>query len=441
MDIIVFGTNHKLAPLHIRERAFISSTKIFNALPKIHLQNGVEEVVILSTCNRTEAYFVCREGLDFENISAAFLHTIGFDREEFDPSWFFSLHRLDAVRHCFRTACGLESQIIGENQILSQMKAAYRLSCEAGTSGPYLNRLFHQAFRAGKAVRTETDLAAGVVSIPSAAVDMVAHLFDKLSDKRALLIGAGEIGELVVKHLSDRGIGHLSIANRTVERAEALAQKFSGSVIPIDELHKKIFQNDIVVCAAPGEHGYILNLSAIPSSCDKSCRRTILIDLAVPRGIDPAIADLEQCFLYNIDNLKAVVENNISARSNIIPQAEQIIERFVREIEVWLEERKAVPVIKFLSDRFEAIRQAEIDKNTSCSSCEHKGKIDDLTKGIIKKILKMPIEKLLKNSSCSAEELKYVRHLFAENIDGIQKNKDRFASEPAGPCPGEYRQS
>lgn len=412
MQIIVFGTSFKTAPIELREQFSFSEEKILELLPKLKTLDGVLEAVILSTCNRTEIYAVCSEG--FSNISGL-ADVLTKPSQRCLPEYFYTLKNMDAVRHLFRVAAGLESQMVGENQVLSQVKDAYKLACQAKANGPVINRLFHKAFSAGKAVRTETNLSAGAVSISSAAVELAYHLYERLSDKSVLLIGAGETGELVVKHLLDKGIGSLKIANRTRERAEELTKRYHADVVDFSDIARKFLESDMVI-SATGSPDYILTEEML-----KKCRngagskKIMVIDIAVPRDIEPRVAERDQVFLYDMDDLNVVVEKNIESRKGEVPYAEKIVNHAVSVFEKWLKGQRVVPTIRHLQERFEEVRKAEVEKNHHCSTCEKKGEVDRITKSIINKILRAPIAKLVKDTDCSEEELKYLRDIFVRD--------------------------
>lgn len=412
MDLIVYGINYKTAPVEVRERFALSRDEILEILPQLGDRDGVAECAVLSTCNRTELYVACTDGFSTAEIASAF-HQYRPARVGEQEKSFYRLKNLEAVRHIFRVAAGLESQMVGENQILGQVKDAYKIGCEARTNGAHLNRLFHMAFRVGKAVRSKTGLATGAVSISSAAVELAGHIFETLEDKSALIIGAGETGELVAKNLIDRDIASVRIANRSAERAQELAKSCAGRVVAFDNLAEEFCASDVVISATSSPDHVLTREMIEPFAKDNPSKKIVAIDIAIPRDIDAAIAELNNIFAYDMDDLKTVVEKNMAERKREIPRAEKIVARMVGEYETWLKGRKVVPTIKFLNDRFENIRVEELEKSKNCGTCSKRAEMDHLTKRIIKKILRTPIEKLLNDTDCTEEELEYLRELFA----------------------------
>ena len=311
--------------------------------------------------------------------------------------------------------------MVGETQIQAQVKNAYSIASQAKCSGPFLNKLFHSAFSAGKKVRAETELGSGAISVSSAAVELACYIFGELSGKKAMLIGAGETAELVAKHFLDRGIEQLKIANRTHENAVRLAERYSADVVNFDDLMGEFFGSDIVVSATSGTQFLITKEMTDAYVKKNPSHRIVVIDIAVPRDIDPAIADNENIFVYDMDDLKSVVEKNINERKMEIPAAEKIVENCVGDYENWFKGMKAVPTIKFLQEKFEDIRQSEVMKNKICGGCAKRSEVDLLTKKIMKKVLWAPIKKLMKDTDCTEEELRYLREVFGGEDDNEEK--------------------
>ena len=416
MDLILFGISHKTAPIEVRERFCLSKDEILDFLPELKKLDGMLGCLALSTCNRTEIYAVCSGNFNEDKI---FQSLCGYKKIDISSNKesFYHKRNINAVHHLFRVSSSLESQIVGESQILGQIKDAYTLACKAQTTDTYINRLFHLAFKAAKTVRAKTNLGVGAVSIPSAAVELANHIYEKLSGKSVLLIGAGETGKLIAKYLLDRGIYSLKIANRTKSKAEELAKTYNAQVVDFNSLTDEFFKNDIIISATSGTD-YVLSNDMLKPLIEKNnSKKVMAIDIAVPRNIDPELSKFGNIFLYDIDDLNYVVETNLKDRENEIPVAEKIIETAVDDFDKWLKEQKVIPTIKFLKDRFEDIRILELQKNKHCGICNKKSEVDQLTKRIINKILRAPIVRLVENTGCTEEELEYLRTLFAKDCD------------------------
>lgn len=411
MDLIVYGTSHKMAPVEIRERMSLSGEEVLELLSQFQNTEGLSECVILSTCNRTEIYAACEDNFDARVIAEKLLK---FKTSDISlGEHFYLMRKLDVAGHLLKVASGLESQVIGENQIQGQVKDAYHVACGFGSTGPYLNKLFHLAFRIGKKVRTDTNLGAGAVSISSAAVELANYVYETISGKKALLIGAGETGEQVAKHLIDRGIASLTIANRTRANAERLAEVYAADVIDYEKIAENFFLKDIVISATAGTEYVLTREMVSPHREGNLSRRVVAIDIAIPRDIDPAIADYENVFVYDMDDLKTVVDKNLEERRRGIPRAEKIIESATGEYEKWMRGQRVVPTIKYLQGAFESVRVSELQKNKHCGTCEKRSQIDALTKSILNKILSAPITRLVQDTKCSEAELTYLRNIFS----------------------------
>lgn len=412
MDLIVLGTSFKFAPVEVREKFALSETEVAEFLPRLLAIEGISECAIISTCNRTELYLAADNGFDTGRVSHALTE---FKAAGEFPEKSFYIHKsAGAIRHLFQVISGLDSQALGENQVQGQVKTAYILACRAGTAGAYLNKLFHSTFKVGKAVRSETGLGAGAVSISSAAVELANCVYGELKGRRALVVGAGETAELVASHLIDRGIYSLSVANRTRENAEDFASRFRADIVDYTKVATAFFENDIVV-SATSSPGYVITSKTLkPGFKENSSRKVVAIDIAIPRDIEPQIAAFKNVFLYDMDDLETIVDKNMEERRREIPKAGKIIERVVAEYEKWMKGQKVVPTIKYLQGRFEEIRASEMERSRHCSACDKRTHIDELTKRIVTKILRAPIAKLINDTKCSEDELEYLRAIFSE---------------------------
>jgi glutamyl-tRNA reductase len=359
MHLLAFGLNHKTAPLAVRERAAFVTDHLESAVQDLASNDGVREATILSTCNRTEIY--CRlKNRDSDLVSRWICRYSGLSNEEIQQS-VYGYPDDRAVKHAFRVASGLDSMVLGEPQILGQMKDAFAVAHRAGTTGKILNRLFQHTFSVAKQVRTDTAVGANAVSVAYAAVDLAKHIFSSLSDQTVLLIGAGETIELVARHLAEQNVKHIIVANRSIERAELLAQQIRSEAISLAEIPERLHEADIVV-ASTASTLPILGKGAVESATRKRRRKPMfMVDLAVPRDIEPEVGDLRDVYLYTVDDLSEVVDRNISARREAALEAEKIIDLQVVRFMRWMKSLDSVPTIKSFRREVEEIRGQELE--------------------------------------------------------------------------------
>lgn len=358
MSLLVFGLNHRTAPIDVRERIVFDADRLPQALAALGAQAGIHEGLIISTCNRTELYCVA------ESDGAAL------------PDWLASwsggnpllkdcLYRLedaDAVRHVFSVASGLDSLILGEPQILGQLKDAYRAAQQSGTAGSLLNRLFQTTFSVAKRVRTETAIGASAVSVASAGIQLARRIFTSFERHTALLVGAGDMIELAARHLHAQKLGRMIIANRSLDRAQRLAGGFKASAISLDALDAHLAQADIVVCSTASP-GHVISLEATREAIELRRRRPVfMLDLAVPRDIDPRVGKLEDIYLYTLDDLREVIDENVRARREEAEAARVMIEGEVERFMSGLKARDAVPLIRELRGQAEAAREQTLEQ-------------------------------------------------------------------------------
>jgi glutamyl-tRNA reductase len=360
MTLLALGINYQTAPVSIREKLAFSTETLSIALQDLLCVKGVEEAAILSTCNRTEFY--CRTEFDNENI---LIDWIGGNKQvstkELTP-FLYSHTDNYAIRHMFRVACGLDSMILGEPQILGQMKTAYQTASDAGTIGKLLGKLFQHTFTAAKKVRTDTAIGSSPVSVAFAAVQLAQQIFDKLSQQTALLIGAGETIELAARHLNQQGIGRIIIANRTFEKAHTLAAQFNGYAISLAEIPHHLAEADIVI-ASTGSTLPILGKGSVESALKKRKHKPMfMVDLAVPRDIEAEIEQLEDVYLYTVDDLQHTIEQNMQSRRQAAEQAEEIIDTQVDYFLAWLRAQNAQKLIKNYRSQAEIVRDDTLQK-------------------------------------------------------------------------------
>ncbi len=355
--IFTLGINHHSAPLAIRERVAFHAEKLHHALADLAGQTAVKEAAILSTCNRTEIYCAAETPEAVIDWLAAY-HQV--PRGEIAP-YVYTHEQPEAVRHAFRVASGLDSMVIGEPQILGQMKDAIRLAEESGTLGTQLHKLFQRAFSVAKEVRSSTAIGANIVSMAAAGVHLAERIFESIGEQRVLFIGAGEMIELCAAHFCANQPRQVTVANRTVERGRALAERYNGTAIRLDELGEYLPQHDIVVSCTASPLP-IIGLGMVERAIKARRHRPIfMIDLAVPRDIEEEVGELDDIFLYTVDDLAQVVESGLESRQAAVVEAEDIIAGRVRDFLGWLQARDTVPVIRALRDTAERARRHEVE--------------------------------------------------------------------------------
>lgn len=357
MPLFVLGINHHTAPVEIRERVAFSPKEVIPALTELTALAGVDEALIVSTCNRTELYCA---GASHEQANQ-WLHD-RLQLVERDHNFTYLKQQTASVQHCFAVAAGLDSMILGEPQILGQMKDAYRAAHAASFTGPQLNRLFQQVFRVAKRIRTETAIGRSAVSAASAAVALARQIFDGFERHTALLIGAGEIIELTARHLNAQNLGRMIIANRSLHRARRIAVEYNGFAIGLDEVNAHLAEADLVISCTASPNAVVTH-DAVERALAKRRRKPMfIVDLAVPRDVEPEIAEFEDVYLYTVDDLRNAIETNIDARREAANQAHEIIDHEVAAYESTLCTLGAVPVIRGIRDAAARIRDETVDQ-------------------------------------------------------------------------------
>ncbi|CAI8866139.1 glutamyl-tRNA reductase [Methylocaldum szegediense] len=367
MSILTLGLNHNSAPLLIRERLVFPAERIKSALRNLIQLPPIGEAAILSTCNRTELY--CDIETDAQDILIDWIaEEQRLQREDFQPYLYFHTDA-ETIRHMFRVACGLDSLILGEPQILGQMKSAYQAAAEAGTLGKTLSKLFQHTFTAAKKVRTDTAIGSSPVSVAFAAVRLAQRIFSDLSEQTAILIGAGETIELTARHLAESKIGRMLIANRTYDKAHTLAAQFNGFAISLAELPKHLAKADIVVSSTASQLP-ILGKGCVESALKARRHKPIfMVDLAVPRDIEPEVAQLRDVYLYTVDDLRHTVEENMKSRLEAAKKAEEIIDREVEHFLGWLRAQGATSTIRDFRERAHEIRAEALQRAKQALRC------------------------------------------------------------------------
>lgn len=352
MRVALIGVNHRTAPVELRERVAFDADKARRACEVLTRSGLLREAVVLSTCNRSELYSVPEDSAS--EIGTALLDFLakfhGVPVTELAPS-IYILEDAAAVRHLFRVASGLDSMLLGEAEILGQVREAYKRAFGQGTTGSVLNRLFQSALDAGRRVRSQTELGARPMSVAFAAVKLAEQIFGSLRERTALILGAGTVGEQLVEHLRNRKVAHLLVANRSWERAQALARRFGGELAHWEELGRVWTRPDIVVTSLASGEPFLTRAELQAAMAARGNRPLFVIDLGVPRNVEPAAGELYNVYLYNVDDLTEIVEQNRRARQQEIPRAEKIVEEHVARFEAWRTAAEMVALLRELRQR------------------------------------------------------------------------------------------
>jgi glutamyl-tRNA reductase len=357
MQLFTIGVNHTTAPISIREHVAFNNEIIRHALSDLIAQNAAE-AAILSTCNRTEIYVQSNAPEPIINWLA---HYHKLDLHNIQP-YTYTLSNQDAVKHAFRVASGLDSMVLGEPQILGQFKQSVKMAQDAGTLGTLLHKLFQRTFEVAKEVRTNTDIGGSSISMAAATVKLAQRIFGNISDQKVLFIGAGEMIELCADHFSAQKPKYMTVANRSIERGSNLAEKIGGQAILLHDLPDRLAEFDIVITSTASQLP-IVGLGMVERAIRARRHRPMfMVDLAVPRDIEPEVAELDDVFLYTVDDLAQVVNDGILNRQEAAVSAEMIVEARVESFMQWFKKRDSVPTIKALRDQAEASRQAELSK-------------------------------------------------------------------------------
>ncbi|MEK6539193.1 MAG: glutamyl-tRNA reductase [Deltaproteobacteria bacterium] len=428
MNLIIVGLSHKTAPVEIREKLSFPSQTIGEPLNRLCTSYGINEGVIISTCNRVEIFAVTQDiekGLwqlkrfmsDYHNIPME-----GLDEH------LYTYTSEDAARHIFRVASGLDSMVLGEPQIFGQVKDAYGYALQHRTAGVIINKLFHKAFSVAKRIRTETKIGSSAVSISYAAVELAKKIFGTLEGKSVMLIGAGEMAELAAKHLLSNGVQEIIVANRTYERAIEMAKGFNGTPIMFREFPHYLKRVDIVI-ASTAAPKYIIRPEQIDEVIkERKNRSMFFIDISVPRNVDPLINNIDNIYLYNVDDLQGVIEANLKERAKEAKAAEVIIDEEIENFYKWVKSLDVVPTIVALKKKIEDIRKGEVEKALSgINGLQEKDiqVIDAMTKAIVNKIVHDPVTHLKKEANKVEGDfyIEAARRLFDLNTEEVEVEK------------------
>jgi glutamyl-tRNA reductase len=434
MRLLVLGVSHHTAPIDMRERLAFAPGDLAEAVSALARDPALGEVVLISTCNRTELYGTCQSLEDGHVAMAGFLAAARDVPAEELKAHLYTRTEADAARHLFRVAAGLDSLVVGEPQILGQVKQAYTSATEQHATGALLNRLFHTAFTAGKRVRSETELAEGAVSVSYAALGLARKICGDLKRVSVLVVGAGEMAELTARHFAAQEPKRMTVCSRTAAHAEALAAEVGGTVVAWSELDAALAQADVVVTATGATTPILSQVRVRAVTRQRRGRPLFFIDIAVPRDVDPAVASDDDVFLYNIDDLQSIVNESLARRSSETTRAEGIVNQEVEKFMAWARSRTAMPTVVALRQRFEAVRRAELDRlqpKIAGLPPEARARVDEVTRLIIEKLLITPTEQLkaLPDQELQSSYADALSHLFAL---GDRSDEDDDEPDPSG---------
>ncbi|MBI5180344.1 MAG: glutamyl-tRNA reductase [Nitrospirae bacterium] len=423
MNILVVGLSHKTAPVEIREKISFSEKVLSYAIHKLKNYPSVKEGAILSTCNRVEVYSVVKE-LDegVKEIKGFFTDFHDSVKENDILPHLYVYTAEDAVKHIFRVASSLDSMVVGEPQILGQLKDAFEVSLANEATGVILNRLFKKAISVAKMVRTETGIAESAVSVSYAAIELAKKIFERLEDKVVMLVGAGEMSELAARHLTSNGVRNFIVSTRTYQRALKLAKEINGRPIKFEDFPDEMIHADIVICSTGAPH-YLIRYDMVEKIIhDRRNKPVFFIDISVPRNIDPEINKIDNVYLYDIDDLESVVQANKKEREKEGEKAEEMIGNEVITFSNWFKTLEVVPTIVALREKVEEIRKGELEKTIpklKGMTDEERDAIERLTTAIVNKIIHAPLIALKQetNSEDGAIYIEAVRKLF--NLDKL----------------------
>jgi len=424
MNLHAIGISHNTAALEIRERMWLSDDEIRAVLPRLKAERHFEECVLVSTCNRTELYGLSPgAGPDDGTLTRLLIGAKGTPREV-GAEHFAAAHAGRAVQHLFRVAAGIDSMVIGDIQILGQIKDSFVLAKESGTMGPVLSRLMQATLHVGKRVRTETSICEGAVSVSYAAVELASKIYADLGRKSVLLIGAGETGELTLRHLQGKGIGRIAIANRTRERADALAAAFGGTVVDYEGIVDALRTVDIVITSVTSP-SYVVGPDEVHRVMrQRSNNPLFIIDIGVPRNVNPAAGKIDNVFLYDVDALSSIVDRNLDKRKGEIPKVTRIIREELAAFFRWQNSLDLGPTIQEFRQQVESIRAEEIRKHVNRFRPEDRELLELVTRRIVNKILHHPTTVLKQEAESGGHgdelilRVKALRELFGLGRNG-----------------------
>ena len=417
MNLLLLGLSHHTAPVDLRERVDFSKRGIVTALRELALRPTPAESVVLTTCNRSEIYVACGDTERAREDLAGFMSRFHDVPETELTPHLYARTNGDVAQHLFRVAAGLDSLVVGEPQIFGQVKDAYATAAGEQCTGTLLNKLFPWSFTVGKRVRADTGLGEGAVSVSYAAISLARKIFGDLKGLSVLVVGAGEMAELTAVHLQSQQVERIAVTSRTLARASELAGKVGGAAVDWSSIAGELLRVDVVVTAT-GAPAPILTRTSIDQVMHARRNRPLfIIDVGVPRDVDPDCGDLEQVFLYNIDDLRAIVSENLARRQELTSRAEAMVSEAAEQFVVWLRSRGAIPTVVALRRQFEAVRQAELERlepKLSRLAPDARARVEEITRVLVQKLLLTPTERLKSagDAATAAQYAEAVTRLF-----------------------------
>jgi glutamyl-tRNA reductase len=426
-ELLALGISHKTAPVALRERIAFGEEQGGQFAAEATATAEVREAVVISTCNRTEIYLVVGDAVRAEADVLGLLARRADIRPTELAEAMYSPRNCDAARQLYRVTSGLDSMIVGEAEIQGQVRRAHEAAAHAGATGPFTNRLFAAALTTGKRVRSETGIGSSRVSVPSVAVDLAHSVIGDLGERHVVVLGAGEMSELTASALAGQGAGTVFVANRHADRALSLAQRFGGSVVGLEGLPEQLVRADIVLCSTSSPHPIVGREELELVMRERGGRSLLLIDIAVPRDIDPACSELEGVSLYDIDDLQAVVARNLSTRQSEIPGAEEIVEEEIRRFAGWLGQLEALPTVSALREHADAVVNEVLAENASrweSASPSDIARTETIARAVVSRLLHEPTMRLRSLSEARGHaSLQLVRELFGLREDAPQPER------------------
>ncbi len=439
LPLTVVGVSHETAPVEVREQLAYGPTEATEALVHLREREGVEEAILLSTCNRTEVYLYPSGDRNATELIGRLFAKRSTKIEGDLSGYLFEKGGETAVRHLFRVTAGLDAMVTGEAEIQGQVRDAYQLAAKLPVApplvGPVLGRLFETALSAGGRVRSQTSIGEGAASVASVAVELAGKIFGSLHGKRVLILGAGITGELIVEALSREGVQSVAVANRTYDRAVSLARKHHGQAVPFDRIADVLSTVDIVLSSTAAPHPVLTRAILRDSFVETRKHPLLIIDVAIPRDVDPSVGDEPEVFLYNVDDLRSIVEEHVHLRQDAVPEADRIIQSHSDEFSAWYASLEVVPVIQSMRASAEEQRRAELERlfgSLRGLSPEERARIEEFSRRLQNKLLHDPTTRLRKGMADGAgpELVDAVRFLYGIEAGGaIEADSAEDSSE------------
>jgi glutamyl-tRNA reductase len=434
-ELLALGISHKTAPVALRERLAFTESEAVEFAREVTATSEVREAVIISTCNRTEVYLVVGDPVRAESDVLGMLARRASIRPTELAEAIYSPRNCDVARHLYRVTAGLDSMIVGEAEVQGQVRRAHEAAMAAGCTGPLTNRLFAAALTTGKRVRSETEIGSSRVSVPSVAVDLALSVLGGLEQRHVVILGAGDTSELTARALADQGAGTIFVANRHADRALSLAQRFGGSVVGLDKLPDQLLRADIVLCSTSSPHPIVGREELELVMAERRGRPLLLIDIAVPRDVDPACGELEGVNLYDIDDLQSVVARNLSTRENEAPRAQEIVEEEIHRFARWLGQLETLPTISALREHGSDLVEQVLAENAGrweSASPRDLARIEAVARAVMSRLLHEPTIRLRSFSEERGHaSLELVRELFGLREDAPSQSQSPPAAELA----------